>query len=109
MSSVQITFLDHEGVVSTVDAPMGWSVMEVAVKNDVPGIVGECGGSCACATCHVRVDVTWHDRLPPPSDVERDMLECTAEPATPHSRLGCQIKIGPEIAGLIVHTPLTQV
>ncbi|MDR3419323.1 MAG: 2Fe-2S iron-sulfur cluster-binding protein [Nevskia sp.] len=99
-----ITFIERNGARRTVEVQAGQSVMDVARANLVPGIVGECGGSCSCATCHVYVDETWYGRLPPPGEMELGMLEGAMEPG-PLSRLSCQIKIGPELDGLLLHIP----
>lgn len=107
-SKVSVTFIDAQGVVTTLDAPAGWSLMEVAVQHGLPGIVGECGGSCACATCHVHVEAPWFERLPAPTEVELELLQCTAAPATPTSRLGCQVRLTIELNGLVVQTAATQ-
>ena len=103
----QIIFTDHQGKDRAVEAATGSSVMETAIRNDVPGIVAECGGACACATCHVYVDVAFVDKLDPPSQTERDMLEF-AEDARPNSRLSCQLKVTDAIDGLRVTTPESQ-
>lgn len=103
-----IIYVQPDGTEQAVDVPVGWSVMDGAVKNGVPGILAECGGSCACATCHVYVDAAWAGRLPPRADMEGDMLECTAEPATERSRLSCQVRVTPELAGLRVEVPASQ-
>lgn len=103
----KIRFVDHEGVERSVDAPVGWTVRDAAMNKGVPGIVSECGGVCACATCHVYVEAAWLEKLPPISESEKDLLDYAYEPR-PASRLSCQIKITPELDGLIVHTPETQ-
>lgn len=72
------------------------------------GIEAECGGACACVTCHVLIDKAWSDRLPPATEMERDMLECTAQPATPLSRLSCQIRVAPDLDGLSLQIAATQ-
>ena len=79
--------------------------MEAAIQNDIDGIVAECGGGCACATCHVYVDDAFVDRLPPIGDMEGDMLECTAAERRAGSRLSCQIKMSDELEGLVVTIP----
>lgn len=109
MSFQRITFVTAEGTKYPVEAPVGWTLMEAAVKNAVPGIVAECGGSCACATCHLFVASEWSGALPAPESVERDMLECTAEPATAHSRLGCQVRVTAQLDGIVIHLPQSQV
>jgi 2Fe-2S ferredoxin len=102
-----VNFIDAHGATRTVDAPAGSTVMEIAVKHDVPGIVGECGGACACATCHVYVDDAWVEAVGAPTDMEKDMLDFAFD-VREHSRLSCQIIIRPELDGLIVHTPARQ-
>jgi 2Fe-2S ferredoxin len=104
----KITYIAHTGESQVVDVPVGWSVMEGAVQNDVMGIVAECGGGCACATCHVYVDAAWIDRFDAPASMEQDMLECTAAERTERSRLSCQLKVTEACDGLIVHLPESQ-
>ena len=104
-----VTYVQPDGTARTLDVPTGWTAMEGATRNGIEGILAECGGSCACATCHVHVDPAWSDRLPASSEMEREMLECTAEPATPQSRLSCQIPIGPETDGLVLRIAASQV
>jgi 2Fe-2S ferredoxin len=103
----KITFIEHDGTTHTVDAEIGATVMETAIKNGVTGIVAECGGACSCATCMVYVDEGWLDRLVPRSPGEEDMLDFAYE-AKPTSRLSCQIKVEPSLDGLVVHTPAYQ-
>lgn len=103
----KISFIDAGGQQRTVDATAGNSVMETAVRNDVPGIVAECGGACACATCHVYVDETFIELLDAPSQNEQDMLEF-AEGVQPNSRLSCQLKVSDALDGLRVTTPESQ-
>jgi 2Fe-2S ferredoxin len=88
-------------------AAAGWSVMEGAVKNRVPGIDADCGGACACATCHVYVDPAWLDKLPKQQEMEVQMLDFAQE-VKPNSRLSCQIKVTSALDGLIVRTPKSQ-
>jgi 2Fe-2S ferredoxin len=104
----KITYIDDEGTARTVEAEIGATVMETAVNNDIPGILATCGGSCACATCHVYVAEQWLDRLPPPALEESDMLD-TAHDLKPNSRLSCQIVVTPELDGLTVTTPARQI
>ena len=92
----KIKFIEHNGTEHVVEIPLGWSVMEGAVRNGVPGIDADCGGSCACATCHVYVDPAWADKLPPRADMEEAMLDF-AQAAAPNSRLSCQICASPRI------------
>jgi len=104
---VQITFTDSEGTARTVDAEIGSTVMETAIKNDIPGIEAECGGACACATCHVYVDAAWRERTGAPSEMEEDMLDFAFE-VRPESRLSCQIRVSEDLDGLIVRVPEKQ-
>jgi ferredoxin, 2Fe-2S len=103
----KITFIEHGGKKHTVDAPLGTTVMENAIRNGVPGIVAECGGACACATCHVHVDEAWKEKVGAPSPMEEDMLDFAFD-VKPTSRLSCQIKVTDELDGLVVHTPAQQ-
>jgi len=103
----KIKYIAADGTETVVEAKVGQSVMLTAINNNVPGIVAECGGACSCATCHVHVDPDWYDRLPPPEDMEKDMLEFALEPDET-SRLSCQIKVTEELDGLTVHTPESQ-
>ena len=103
----RITFIDVSGTSRAVDAPVGWTVMEAAVKNGVPGIEAECGGACACATCHVYVDEAWTAAIGAPEAMEADMLDFASD-LKPNSRLSCQIKVKPELDGLVVRTPERQ-
>ncbi len=104
----KVIFVSPDGGRREVDIPAGWSLMEGAVQNDVAGIVAECGGGCACATCHVIVDAAWTDKLGARAPSEEDMLECTAAPREPGSRLSCQIKLTPALDGLVVKLPERQ-
>jgi ferredoxin, 2Fe-2S len=103
----QITYIEHDGTTHQVEAEVGSTVMETAIRNGVTGIVAECGGACACATCHVYVDEAWFERLPKRSPEEEDMLDFAFE-AKPTSRLSCQIKVEPALDGLVVRTPAYQ-
>ena len=102
-----VTFIDAQGAARIVAADDGATLMETAVRNAIPGIEAECGGACACATCHVYVDEGWQDRLPPPQSMEEDMLDFAYD-VRPNSRLACQIRIRPELDGLVVTTPERQ-
>jgi 2Fe-2S ferredoxin len=104
----QVTYTDHVGQSRTVEANPGDSVMETAVRNGVPGIVAECGGSLSCATCHVFVDTADLESLPPMEEMEDEMLWGAAEDRRENSRLSCQLRI-PDGADLHVTTPSTQV
>ena len=103
----KITFIDAAGQARTVDAEDGSTVMETALKNAVPGIEAECGGACACATCHVYVNDAWVERLGKAEQMEEDMLDFAFD-VRPTSRLSCQIKVKPELDGLTVTTPEKQ-
>ena len=103
----KITFIDHAGKSTIVDAEDGSTVMETAIRNDVPGIEAECGGSCSCATCHVYVDAAWADKLPKPGPLEEDMLDFAYD-VRPGSRLSCQITVSAALEGLTVTTPEKQ-
>jgi ferredoxin, 2Fe-2S len=103
----KITYIEHDGAVHTVDAELGATVMETALKGGVTGIVAECGGSCTCATCMVYVDEAWMSKVGPRTDDEEDQLD-TAFDVRPTSRLSCQIKVTDELDGLVVRTPAYQ-
>jgi 2Fe-2S ferredoxin len=103
----KITFIDHGGKEHVVEAETGITVMEAAINNLVPGIEAECGGSLACATCHVYVDDAWTEKTGSPSDMESDMLDFAFE-LQPNSRLSCQIRVTDEIDGLVVRVPEQQ-
>jgi ferredoxin, 2Fe-2S len=104
---VKITYIDSFGEARTIDAEEGSTVMEAAIRNAIPEITAECGGGCACATCHVYVDEKWVSLTGKPSDQEEDMLDF-AYKVQPNSRLSCQIKVTAELEGLIVTTPEQQ-
>lgn len=101
-------FIDHAGATYEVEAPLNKSLMQVALDNGVPGILGDCGGSCSCATCHGYVDARWAGQLPPKSETEVFMLEGVPEPR-PESRLCCQIRMTPALDGVVVRLPEEQV
>jgi ferredoxin, 2Fe-2S len=103
----KITYIDSSGAARTVEAEVGSTVMEAAVRNGVPGIEAECGGACACATCHVYVDDTWREKTGEPSPMEEDMLDFGYD-VRANSRLSCQIKLTEALNGLIVRTPEKQ-
>ncbi len=102
-----ITYIDPDGTVRTVDGELGSTVMETAIKNNVPGIEAECGGACACATCHVYVDDAWRAVVGDPSPMEEDMLDFGYD-VKPNSRLSCQIKVTDELEGLVLRIPERQ-
>ena len=103
----KITYVEFNGKEHVVDVKTGLSVMEGAVKNNIPGIDADCGGACACATCHVHVDAAWTEKVGPPSAMEESMLDF-AEDVRPDSRLSCQIKVTDELDGLVVKMPQSQ-
>jgi 2Fe-2S ferredoxin len=104
---VQINFVDHTGTTRTVEAEEGSTVMEAAIRNAIPGIEAECGGACACATCHVYVDDAWRAKTGEPTPMEEDMLDFGFD-VRPNSRLSCQIKVTADLNGLVVSTPERQ-
>ncbi len=104
----KITYIEHGGKLHTVEVSNGLSVMEGAVQNNVPGIDADCGGSMACATCHVYVKEDWFNKLPKKEDGEEDMLDMAFEPKK-NSRLSCQLTITDQLEGLIVNLPEKQV
>ena len=103
----KITFIAHDGTQFDVEAENGSTVMENAIRNAVPGIEAECGGACACATCHVYVDEAWSDTVGQPEAMEEDMLDFAYD-VRPTSRLSCQIKVRDELDGLVVKVPERQ-
>ena len=103
----KISFVDHTGETRTIDVENGATVMEAAIRNAVPGIEAECGGACACATCHVYVDDAWRAVVGDPSPMEEDMLDFGYD-VKPSSRLSCQIKVTAELEGLVVRIPERQ-
>jgi 2Fe-2S ferredoxin len=103
----KITFIDPAGTARTVEGAVGATVMETAINNSVPGIEAECGGACACSTCHVYVDEAWRERAGEPAPMEEDMLDFAFD-VRPNSRLSCQIKVTEALDGLVVTTPERQ-
>ena len=103
----KITYIEHNGKEHTIDVQNGLTVMEGAVQNDIPGIDADCGGSMACATCHVYVKDDWYDKLDEKSEGEDDMIDQAYEPKK-NSRLSCQIIVSEELEGLIVNIPSKQ-
>lgn len=102
-----ITFIEPDGTHRQVAAREGQSVMQVAVEHAIRGIEADCAGSCSCATCHAYIDPSWFDRLEAPQLMETDMLAFALD-TTPQSRLTCQLRVTPEMDGLIVHLPQSQ-
>lgn len=103
----KITFIAFDGTRFDVEAQNGSTVMENAIRNGVPGIEAECGGACACATCHVYVDEAWTGAVGEPQAMEEDMLDFAYEPQ-PNSRLSCQIRVSDALDGLVVRVPERQ-
>ena len=104
----KITYIEHNGKSHTIDVNNGLRVMEGAVQNDIPGIDADCGGSMACATCHVYVKEDWFNKVPSKTEGEDDMLDQAYETKT-NSRLSCQLIVSDELDGLIVNLPEKQV
>jgi|TARA_B110000967_G_scaffold133195_1_gene135968 2Fe-2S ferredoxin len=103
----KITYISHDGKKNTIEVPNGLSVMEGALQNNIEGIDADCGGSMACATCHVYVSENWFDKIEKIHDAEQDMLDMAYEPKK-NSRLSCQIIVSSDLDGLEVVTPLKQ-
>jgi 2Fe-2S ferredoxin len=103
----KITYVEFNGAEHPIEVKAGLTVMEGAVKHNVPGIDADCGGACACATCHVYVDAAWTDKVGSPSAMEESMLDF-AENVEPNSRLSCQIKVTDALDGLVVRMPESQ-
>jgi 2Fe-2S ferredoxin len=103
----KITYVEHNGTEHVIDVKTGVSIMEGAVKNNVPGIDADCGGACSCATCHVYVDEAWLAVTGEPSAMEVSMLDF-AEEIQPNSRLSCQIKVSDQMDGVVVRLPKAQ-
>ncbi|MBY6154637.1 2Fe-2S iron-sulfur cluster binding domain-containing protein [Vannielia litorea] len=105
---MKVTYIQPDGSEQTVEAKPGDSVMQAAIAANVPGIVAECGGSMACATCHVYVDDAWASRTGTRSESEEDMLDCAMSEMKDSSRLSCQLRLTDEMDGLTVHIPEEQ-
>ena len=103
----KITYIEHSGKSHSVDVPKELSVMEGAVQNNIPGIDADCGGACACATCHVYVDKEWFDKIPKKKKPEQDMIDMSFKP-NESSRLSCQIIVNDQLDGLVVKMPEKQ-
>jgi 2Fe-2S ferredoxin len=101
----RVTWVLKDDKKITADVPAGHSLMEAAVKNNVPNVIGECGGCLSCATCHVYVDPAWVDKAGKVSELEDEMLEVTVAERKPNSRLSCQINAAPELDGIVLHVP----
>ncbi len=103
-----VTYVSASGISRQIDVPSGMSVMQAALNYRVEGILGECGGNCMCATCHVYVDPAFLSRMPPAKENEKFMLSIAAEGPETNSRLSCQIKMSEELDGIIVRLPRKQ-
>ncbi len=105
----KITYIEHGGKEHVVEVANGLTVMEGARDNNIPGIEADCGGACACSTCHVYVDPAWVEKIPAKDDMEEDMLDFAYEPDPARSRLTCQIKVTDDLDGLVVQMPEKQI
>ncbi len=105
----KITYVEFNGTEHVIDVAPGLTVMEGARDNGVPGIEADCGGACACSTCHVYVAADWVGRLPPRDPMEEDMLDFAWQPDPVRSRLTCQIKVTEDLDGLVVNLPEKQI
>ena len=103
----KVTYIEHNGKSHTIEVANGLTIMEGAVQNNIPGIDADCGGSCACATCHIYINEEWFSKLPKSEEAEQDMLDVAYEPKK-YSRLGCQITVTDELDGIVVKMPLKQ-
>jgi len=103
----KVIFITHDGQEFPIEAEVGRSLMQSALDNMVPGIIGECGGSCSCATCHGYIDEPWSAHLQPSTPTEGDLLSCALD-VRPTSRLTCQIQVSPALDGIVVHLPEVQ-
>ncbi|MDO9527282.1 MAG: 2Fe-2S iron-sulfur cluster-binding protein [Gemmobacter sp.] len=105
----RITYVEHNGRKHEIDVPNGLTVMEGARDNGVPGIEADCGGACACSTCHVYVAPEWVEKLPPKDAMEADMLDFAWQPNPVLSRLTCQLRVTAALDGLVVNLPEKQI
>jgi len=106
---VKITYVEFNGTEHVVDVAPGLTVMEGARDNSIPGIEADCGGACACSTCHVYVDPDWIEKIPAKDAMEEDMLDFAYQPDPARSRLSCQVKVSEALDGLVVHMPERQI
>jgi ferredoxin, 2Fe-2S len=104
----QITYIENNGTQHQVELPLGATLMEGAVQNDIKGIVAECGGSCMCATCHVYIDEKFLDLLPEMEEEEHEMLDGANAERRENSRLGCQVRVSKQLDGIVVRIPEKQ-
>lgn len=105
----KITYIEHNGTEHVVEVATGLTVMEGARDNNIPGIEADCGGACACSTCHVYVHPDWVGKLPEKEDMEEDMLDFAYQPDPDRSRLTCQLKVSDALDGLVVQMPEKQI
>ncbi len=105
----KITYIEFNGTEHVVEVPNGLTVMEGARDNNIPGIEADCGGACACSTCHVYVDDVWVSKLPAKDEMEADMLDFAFQPDPEKSRLTCQLKVSDALDGLVVRMPEKQI
>jgi 2Fe-2S ferredoxin len=101
----KVTWILHDGRSISAEVAEGHNLMEAAVANNVPDVIGECGGCLSCATCHVYVDPAWYGKTGGPGDMEGEMLEITMAERRPMSRLSCQIKASEDLDGIVLHVP----
>ena len=101
----KINFRNSKGLIKTVEAKIGWSVMETALENQIPGILGECGGGCSCATCHVYVDPDLHSKISTISEIEEETLDFVDNKVDGSSRLSCQIEVTELLEGATFNIP----
>ena len=99
-----VTYIEHDGTAHTVEVPVGITLMDGSVRNNLPGILAECGGSCSCGTCHVYVEESWLERLEEPDPSETELVEFI-DNRRDTSRLSCQILMADELDGIVVHVP----
>jgi 2Fe-2S ferredoxin len=104
----KIVFIEHNGKEHVVEATVGESIMQTALDHMVPGILGDCGGACSCGTCHCYVEAAWQQKLPPKGENEEVMLEGTLHTEA-SSRLTCQLQVTPDLDGLVLRMPASQV
>ncbi|MDB5869850.1 MAG: thcC [Polaromonas sp.] len=105
----QLSYISHDGNRSDIEVNVGGTVMQNALERGLSGINGDCGGACQCCTCHVYVEDGWLAKLPPMEEMEDAMLDSTAEPRRPNSRLSCMLTMSAELDGLVVHLPASQI
>ena len=102
-----VTYTQPDGTTKDIEVKVGQSIKDGAVNNLIPGILAECGGACACATCHIYIDDQWFGKVGPAEDIEKDMLDF-AEDVKDNSRLSCQVDMSEDLNGLIIHVPENQ-